>query len=261
MNEYEARQEARRQRLEERADRAEKESQRTWEEAREMASRIPMGQPILVGHHSEKADRRYRERIDNKHRKSIELGDKADHYRGRAASVGTGGVSSDDPDAVDKLREQLEKAQAEQENMKAVNKALRLKDTARGDEALAALGLSPAAIERLRTPDEFGRVMGFARWQLTNNGANIRRLTKRILNLQARAGEESSAQRFGEIEVLDNVEADRVQIDFPGKPSEEVRQRLKRAGFRWARSLGVWQRHRGNHALNAAREIARAASS
>lgn len=260
MNEYEARQEARRQRLEQRADKAEQESQRTWEEAREMASRIPMGQPILVGHHSEKADRRYRERIDNKHRKSIEQGKKAQHYRERAASVGTGGVSSDDPDAVDKLREQLEKAEAEQAHMKAVNKALRLKDTAAGDEALAALGLSAATIERLRTPDDFGAV-GFARWQLTNNGANIRRLTKRIEDLEARAGDESSAERFGDIEVLDNVEDNRVQIDFPGKPSEEVRQRLKRAGFRWARSLGVWQRHRGNHALAAAREIAQEASS
>ena len=33
-----------------------------WKQSDKMASVIPMGQPILVGHHSEKRDRNYRER-------------------------------------------------------------------------------------------------------------------------------------------------------------------------------------------------------
>ena len=37
----------------------------------------------------------------------------------RAASVGSGGISSDDPEAVVKLRERLAELEAEQEAMKA----------------------------------------------------------------------------------------------------------------------------------------------
>src|SRR5713226_1456384 len=50
------------QRLEDRSEKASTESERLYNHAHEMASVIPFGQPILVGHHSEKRDRRYRER-------------------------------------------------------------------------------------------------------------------------------------------------------------------------------------------------------
>ena len=41
-------------------------------DARDMASIIPFGQPILVGHHSEKRDRNYRGRIHKKFERSFE---------------------------------------------------------------------------------------------------------------------------------------------------------------------------------------------
>ncbi|WP_461791676.1 DUF3560 domain-containing protein [Pedobacter sp.] len=56
-------------RRQKRIDSARKRAQKNGQEAdslygsaMEMARQIPMGQPILVGHHSEKADRRYREK-------------------------------------------------------------------------------------------------------------------------------------------------------------------------------------------------------
>ena len=45
---------------------------------------IPFGQPILVGHHSERAHRKVLERADNAMRKGIEESKKADNYRARA---------------------------------------------------------------------------------------------------------------------------------------------------------------------------------
>jgi hypothetical protein len=48
-----------------------------------------------------------------------------------------------------------------------------------------------------------------------------------------------------EVEIGDIVireQDNRVQIVFPGKPSSEVRARLKAHGFRWAPSVGAWQR-------------------
>ena len=65
MNSYEEKQEARRARYEEKASRLRDEAHRLHDQAHEMASAIPFGQPILVGHHSEGRDRRYRDRIHN----------------------------------------------------------------------------------------------------------------------------------------------------------------------------------------------------
>src|SRR5690606_26748710 len=48
---YEGKQEARQERYEDRAAAASAASTSTWQQARTMASVIPFGQPILVGHH------------------------------------------------------------------------------------------------------------------------------------------------------------------------------------------------------------------
>jgi hypothetical protein len=50
---------------------------------------------------------------------------RAKDLRGRAASVGTGGINSDDPDAVLKLKEKLQAAETKQVFMKAANKVIR----------------------------------------------------------------------------------------------------------------------------------------
>lgn len=54
---------------------------------REEKSGIPLGQPILVGHHSERRHRRAIERADNAMRKACEETDKAKYFEGRAAAA------------------------------------------------------------------------------------------------------------------------------------------------------------------------------
>ncbi|KLB51195.1 conjugal transfer protein TraC, partial [Xanthomonas euvesicatoria] len=119
MNSYEAKLEARRERLLTRAQEANKNADSLHKKARSMAGAIPFGQPILVGHHSESRDRNYRERIHKTFGKAFAEMDNAQHYASKAAAVGTGGVSSDDPDAVAKLRKELQAMEASQERMKA----------------------------------------------------------------------------------------------------------------------------------------------
>ncbi|MFJ5927974.1 DUF3560 domain-containing protein [Kitasatospora sp. NPDC092948] len=55
--------------------------------ARAIGDGIPFGQPVLVGHHSERRHRRDLERIDNGMRRSIEEQDKAEYHADRAKSA------------------------------------------------------------------------------------------------------------------------------------------------------------------------------
>jgi len=74
-------------RSEKRAENAEKRSDELFRQAKDMASIIPFGQPILVGHHSEKRDRNYRESIHNKFGKSFKEQEKAEYYKGKAETA------------------------------------------------------------------------------------------------------------------------------------------------------------------------------
>lgn len=58
MNNYEAKQKARRERYEKKAEQLRAEAERLHEYAHQMADVIPFGQPILVGHHSETVSRK-----------------------------------------------------------------------------------------------------------------------------------------------------------------------------------------------------------
>lgn len=66
---------------------AAKRSKQAYDESDRMASFIPMGQPILVGHHSEGRDRNYRARIWAKMGKSVEESKKAEYWERRAQST------------------------------------------------------------------------------------------------------------------------------------------------------------------------------
>lgn len=85
---YEERKRARIERMLERAGRLEEFSKKnTLSLYGEASSGIPLGQPILVGHHSEKRHRRHLERIENRVRKGFEAGEKARELRSRAEGV------------------------------------------------------------------------------------------------------------------------------------------------------------------------------
>jgi hypothetical protein len=137
-SDYEERKEHRINRYKEQAQKAGNEFDALFAKAHNAASAIPFGQPILVGHHSEGADRSYWGRIETTHRKSFEAAEKAAYYQDKAeTAVTNNAISGDNPDAVNLYREKLAKLETAQEQMKAVNKAF-----SKGDDALKALGLT-----------------------------------------------------------------------------------------------------------------------
>jgi len=258
MNSYERKQANRRDRLNAAADRAEGRSNEAYKRAdmSVAATGIPFGQPILVGHHSE-----------GRHRAAIK---RASELRGKAAAVGTGGISSDDPDAINKLKEKLAKLERDQAEMKAANKVTRkwskkgVTHESTGDdfEAFAkelaeAVGhpVSHKLAKELMTP-QWGNAgpIGFPPYRLTNNNAEIKRLKNRIEQLEKASEAETKEHDFqGVCKVVENVEENRVQFIFDGKPSAEVRGIMKDHGFRWAPSQGAWQRKLTGNARYSAR--------
>jgi hypothetical protein len=213
--------------------------------ARQQVEMIPLGQPILVGHHSEKRHRSHLKRIDQHFAKAAQHHDTAEHYRRRAAALESNrAIFSDDPDATEKLVDKIERLKKRQGVMKRANQLIRKADR----EGLADLGFSEETISKFFSADFAGRV-GFPNYALTNNSANIRRLEKRLADLQQAQSDVTTEEEFpGRIRLVDNVEDNRLQMFFAEVPSEAIRRELKSKGFRWSPTTRARQRHRSNRA-------------
>lgn len=244
-SDYCTRKEARIDRLYARAEKKENQSNQACNAALGIISMIPPGQPILIGHHSERRHRADLARSDNHMRKSVQLQKEADriHAQAVAAEYNTA-ISSDNPEALELLKEKLIALEALQERMKATNKAFK-----KGPEALQAMGYSEKEITLLAEIVEKAYSWDkkpYAGYLLTNNNQTIKLTKQRIAALEKAASEETQTIPFEGGKIVDNVEENRVQIFFEEIPSKEIRDRLKRNGFKWARSQGAWQRFRSN---------------
>ena len=125
--------------------------------------------------------------------------------------------------------------------MKAVNKAIKKKDVAVGNEELRDMGYSDNDIAELRKPDFAGRV-GYPSFSLQNNLANIKRVEARLKKLKSVKADGTKEVECEFFKVVENTDLMRLQLIFDDKPSEEVRKVLKSHAFRWSPSNKSWQR-------------------
>lgn len=243
MNNYEEKRQRRAERYRDLARKAESNSNGAYETASKIGSFIPMGQPILVGHHSEKRHRRDLAKIDFNMRKSVEARSKAAYYRDKAeAAENNTAISSDNPEAIQLLKNKLDNLTRLQEIYKQANKIARSKQLQESKVlALIKLGFKESlALEVMEK--------GIDSFRLTNNNANINRIKKRILALEKQANEHTTEENPAEgIKVIDNVEDNRLQVFFDSKPSEEVRKYLKSNAFKWSPLNGCWQAFRNGY--------------
>lgn len=254
MNEYERKKQARIDRYRERAGQARAESSTLSRQASDMLSAIPPGQPLLVDHYSYKSDKRYREKIGRKMDQSIAAGEKAEYYeqKARAAEQNTA-ISSDDPEALQKLTDKLTRLKEAQAMMKKVNAYYRKHQTCRGCE-----GITPEQAAELDAGMENAHsweTAPYPAYLLSNLNQEIHRIEKRIEQLSHVKEGGFQGWEFDGGEVVANVEKNRLQVFFDSIPPEEVRTALKGHGFRWARSEGAWQRQLSQNALYSARRI------
>lgn len=167
-------------------------------------------------------------------------------------------IKSGDADAVEKLKAKIEKLEADQAEMKTANAYYRKHKTMKG---YADLAEEQAEVYDKAIAESWTQVP-YARFELTNNNAKIRNAKERLASLEkvkATAEENNDEERFSDLPftVVRNTEIMRLQLFFEGKPSAEIREVLKKNGFRFAPSQNnAWQRHLNNNGLYALKRVA-----
>ena len=213
--------------------------------AHSIADGIPLGQPILVGHHSEAHARRDQDRIHAGMRQGVESSDMAELHRSKADGIQhqlDRSIFSDDPDATERIEDRIASLETKREARKAVNKIVhhspRDQWTPAKETALMALGLTQPQAEKLFQPDFAGRV-GFPAYSLTNLGANIRRLKERLVSIDRQAKRTEAAEAAGGVVIAGE---EFINVTFAEKPERRIIEELKSAGFCWGG--GCWGGYR-----------------
>ncbi|MDL2287959.1 DUF3560 domain-containing protein [Oscillospiraceae bacterium OttesenSCG-928-F05] len=249
MNDYEAKKQARIDRYRARAEKASKESDAQFKKSQDITRDIPPGQPILVGHYSEKRHRRDIDRSWNALGKSVEASEKAAYYEQKAeAAESNTAISSDDPEALSKLKEKLAGLEARHREIKAVNAYYRKHGTMRGYP-----GLSDEAAAERDEDIKNNHNQPYPHYTLPYSNANIKRIKNRIASLERARDEGFVGWKFEGGEVVANAEENRLQIFFDEKPDEEKRKAMKSNGFHYSKyNNHAWQRQLNRNAIFAA---------
>lgn len=173
------------------------------------------------------------------------------HILDEISSTGTGGLSSDDPNVIQKLEAKLKQLEETQQMMKDANAYYRKRGTLHGFTSL-----SEAEARRLEEEIQSGfspEKKPYWSHTLSSNSAEIRRVRKRLEALKNRPS--FDGWEFSGGRVVLNQEINRLQVVFDGKPDEDVRAELKANGFRWAPSQNAWQRQYTRNAVTALNKI------
>lgn len=238
IEEYEAKRNARYERLLRAAEKAHTESEAALNASRRMSDYIPVGQPILIGHCSEGRDRRFRERIRKKASRGFELAKKAEELRNRAASVEQNeSIYSDNPEAINLLTRKINELKDEQAEMKRINAALR-----KGAD-FDALEMSDKHRNELLSVEKYQayyepRKKGFPPYALTNINAKIKAAEKRAELVQEKQSAPDNNEEVNGVRIEWRPAENRIRLFYPARVPPETFNLLKQHGFRALRSEG-----------------------
>lgn len=209
---YRERREARADRREDWADSRRRKAGEANARADQLSERFAMGQPILVGHHSEKGARRDQERMHGALRKTVEHHDMAKRHDEAADTIRRQldtSIYRDDVDELERLEAKVEKLEAKRARIKAVNRWFQSNrkrhgfakrfvgwgETATNREPFAALmkdaqtalELTAEEVADLSAGYDFQGSIGYPSYALQNLGGTINRTKKRIPAARKRA--------------------------------------------------------------------------
>ena len=242
------RQEAKAGRYRELAEKAMKESKEAYSQSHKLVENIPMGQPVLIGHHSESTHRRILDRSWNTLGKAVKLSEKAEYFEQKAkAAENNASIYLGDDDAVERLEEKLATLGKKQETMKATNKILRSKKLSEIEkhDKLKELGYSENGITQI----------GFPSYIITNNGSNIRRVKEQLERARKMKMTENKEYTINGVSLVENYSENRLQLFFPSIPDADIRNQLKKNGFKWSRCNECWQSYLNHRNIDSAKKI------
>lgn len=250
---YRERRERKAERLREWADKREAKATSAFARSNAISDMMPMGQPILVGHHSEKRHRRDVDRIHSGMSQGIENSRKADEFRSRADNIESAcdrAIYDDDPDAIERLREKLAGLEAKREAYKATNKT----HVSVGESRWQPCKIGKVLSKRTGfVTVEFGEGIAeevprskvhpaLASYVLQNLGGVITATRKRLESLERQSANDAARDKYESdgATIAPTVNRDYVEIAFPAKPEREIIDELKAAGFWWVGKRGCW---------------------
>ena len=149
-----ARAEDRAERFDEYADKRAADAKAARDAVARIADNIPLGQPILVGHHSERSARRDAERIENGMRRAVKMWDTASYWQSRAAGAVRAAKYKERPDVRARRIKGLEADQRKHtKDLKHARGMLALWSTLESRSATVSLpaGPSDCAVQRPAT--------------------------------------------------------------------------------------------------------------
>ena len=153
------------------------------------------------------------------------------------------------------LEKKLKKEQENHQQMKDINAIMRKKSSdADKRKQMENIGVSDTLIKDVFKPDFMGRT-GFAGFHLQNSNARIKSAKERLALMDKQAATSVTSTIINGVKVVDNTDDNRIQLFFDGKPDDDMRKKLKGSGWRWAPSVGAWQRVRTNNAIDSAKRI------
>lgn len=187
---YRERRMARAERLREWAAKRDQKAEANHRAARTYIDNVPLGQPILVGHHSERRHRREQAKFVGNMDRAIENTAMADRMRERAANIEAAAgraIYSDDPDAIVRLQARIDMGEKTRTMIREFNASCR-----KGEPDFSLLDdqmqKNYDEIKRF-TPYNIGKRGEFPAYFSSNLSGNISRLRKRLERLQRAAAQ------------------------------------------------------------------------
>lgn len=162
-------------------------------------------------------------------------------------------IRSGNNDVIRKLEEKLENLKANQEKMKAVNTYYRKNKTLEGCSELTEE-------EKIQLKEEMSKdwhieSKPFASYTLRNNNQNIHIVENRLKQLKDIKEKGTQKIETSFFKVVENTEIMRLQLFFDNKPEAEIRDILKKHGFKWSPKNSCWQRQLTNNAKYALSQV------
>ena len=175
-------------------------------------------------------------------RKHYEVYEEIKKYVDRIEGLGSGGIRTDDKNAQGLIEKKIATLTERRETGKLANKYYAKYKTLVG--FTFECKEQKQKLEReLKENVVYAGKPGPSYW-LSNLGANIRRLEGRLTEI-SRLREKKPVDFYPQqtvCTVTENVEANRIQLVFEGKPSEHIRELLKHHAYKWSPKNKVWQR-------------------